>query len=224
MGRPKEHGSETRAALLNAAGSLLHQEGPAAVTVRRVADEVGTTTRAVYSLFGDKSGLMKALYYEAAETMRRHHEAVPESGDPVADIPALALAYRAAALEQPNLYSLFIGSADARSVDEETVALAFRSLESVLSRIRRAVAEGRFPDRDPFDIGRQLWALVHGLASLELQGYLCDPGQNAEQADATGRRIWLEAIGATLAGLEAAAQTKAPASPSGGKTGASVER
>src|SRR5262245_30606737 len=109
MGRPKEHGSETREALLNAAGAVLQAEGATAVTVRRVAQEVGTTTRAVYSLFGDKNGLMKALYHEAAETMRRHHEAVPEGDDPVADIVELALAYRAAALEQPDLYWLFIG-------------------------------------------------------------------------------------------------------------------
>src|SRR5215468_10039426 len=114
MGRPREHGTETREALLNAAGAILQAEGPAAVTVRRVADEVGTTTRAVYSLFGDKNGLMKALYVEAAETMRRHHEAVPIGDDPIADISELALAYRAAALEEPNLYWLYLGSVDPR--------------------------------------------------------------------------------------------------------------
>ena len=200
MGRPKEHGTETREALLNAAGALLQAEGAAAVTVRRVADDVGTTTRAVYSLFGDKNGLMKALYHEAAETMRRHHEAVPVGDDPVADIPELALAYRAAALEQPNLYWLYIGSVDPRYMDEETVALAYRSLDSVLLRIRHAIALGRFPDRDPLDIGRQLWALVHGLASLELKGFLCDPGRDRETE---GRRNWLEAVKTTLDGLQA---------------------
>jgi AcrR family transcriptional regulator len=194
MGRPKEHGTETRDALLNAAAALLHAEGPAAVTVRRVADEVGTTTRAVYSLFGDKNGLMKALRYEAAETMRRHHEAVPERDDPVAEIPELALAYRAAALERPNLYGLYIGTADPRETDEETVALSYRSLERVLTSVRRAIADGRFPDEDPMDLGRQLWAVVHGMASLELRGYL---GGEKE-----ARRLWLEAITAVLTGFE----------------------
>src|SRR5581483_373386 len=49
MGRPKEHGEETRERLLEAAARILTEEGAQAVTIRRVADEVGTTTRAIYS-------------------------------------------------------------------------------------------------------------------------------------------------------------------------------
>jgi AcrR family transcriptional regulator len=195
MGRPKEHGTETREALLTAAGVLLHAEGPAAVTVRRLADEVGTTTRAVYSLFGDKNGLMRALYYEAAETMRRHHEAVAEQDDPVAEIPQLALAYRAAALERPNLYALFLGSIETRTEDAEIVALTFRSHERVLQSIGRAIKAGRLPDRDPLDYGLELFAIVHGLASLELMGLL--------GGEEKARRRWLETITAVLTGFAA---------------------
>src|SRR5689334_13611712 len=100
MGRPKEHGAQTRTALLSAAAELVQQEGRAGVSLRRLADQVGTTTRAVYSLFGDKEGLLRELSVEVAETMRRHHEQIPERDDPVAEIVELALAYRAAALEE----------------------------------------------------------------------------------------------------------------------------
>jgi AcrR family transcriptional regulator len=195
MGRPKEHGTETRDALLSAAGAVLHAEGEAAVTVRRVADEVGTTTRAVYSLFGDKNGLMRALFHEAAETMRRHHEAVPEQDDPVAEIVELALAYRAGAQERPNLYALYLGSVT-YEIDEEIRALSYRSLERVLKTIRRAVDSGLFPGRDPMDIGRQLWALVHGLASLDLRGFL---GREDE-----ARRLWVDALTNALTGYQRA--------------------
>src|SRR5262245_38954576 len=99
MGRPKEHGPQTRAALLTAAAEILHTEGATAVSVRRVAAAANVSTRAVYSLFDDKDGLLRALSVDVAETMRRHHEAVPEHPDPVAEIVELALAYRAAALE-----------------------------------------------------------------------------------------------------------------------------
>jgi AcrR family transcriptional regulator len=187
MGRPKEHGTETREALLGAAGEVLHREGPAAVTVRRLADEVGTTTRAVYSLFGDKSGLMKALHREAAETMRRHHEDVPELADPRAEIIELAMAYRAAALEKPNLYGLYLGTAS-REIDDEIRTLSYRSLERVLKAVRRA-----FPRLEAMDIGRELWALVHGMASLELRGFL---GEEKE-----ARRLWHQAITAAVEGF-----------------------
>jgi AcrR family transcriptional regulator len=101
---PPRHGRRA------SAGELLHDEGPAAVSVRRVADAVGTTTRAVYSLFGDKDGPLREPSLDVAETMRRHHEAVPERDDPLGEIPELMFGYRATALEKPKLYDLFCRS------------------------------------------------------------------------------------------------------------------
>src|SRR5437870_1341402 len=109
MGRPKEHGDETRTALLRAASDILGQEGVGGVSIRRVADQAGTTTRAVYALFEDKDGLLRALFRVAAETMRHHHEAVPADRDPIRELHALAAAYRRAAREQPHLYNLLVG-------------------------------------------------------------------------------------------------------------------
>jgi AcrR family transcriptional regulator len=178
MGRPKEHGDRTRAALLDAATEILGKEGISAVSVRRVADQAGTTTRAVYALFQDKDGLLRALFRVAAETMRRHHEAVPPDADPIRELHALAAAYRAGAHEQPYLYSLFVGTRDAKPTEDD-LAVAFRSLERVLETVRRAIAWGLMPGRDPEAIGRQLWATVHGLASLELGGFLGEPDDAA---------------------------------------------
>jgi AcrR family transcriptional regulator len=199
MGRPKEHGAQTRAALLTAAAELLHAEGAGAVSVRRVAAAVGTSTRAVYSLFDDKDGLLRALSIEVAETMRRHHEAVPASDDPIAEIVELALAYRAAALEKPKLYDLFFGTVTpGASQADPLFALVYRSFERVLRVVRRAIADGVFPGRAEFEIGLNLFALVHGLASLELRGVL---GDGAES-------VWRQSITGALIGLR-----QAPADP-----------
>jgi AcrR family transcriptional regulator len=195
MGRPKEHGAQTRAALLAAAAELLHAEGPGAVSVRRVAAAVGTSTRAVYSVFDDKDGLVRALSIEVAETMRRHHEAVPASADPIAEIVALALAYRAAALEKPKLYDLFFGTVrPGASQADPLFALVYRSFDRVLSVVRRAIADGTFPGRAELEVGLNLFALVHGLASLELRGVL---GDGAET-------VWRQSVTATLIGLRQA--------------------
>lgn len=186
MGRPVEHDDRTRDRLLEAAARLLRDEGVAAVSVRRVAQEAETTTRAVYSLFGDKQGLLRGLYHDAAESMRRQHEEVPESEDPLEEITALALGYRQAALQHPHAYVLFMGMVpgfDATRADRD---LATRSLRRVLAALARFVDAGVFPNRDPRAMGMQLWAMVHGLATLELQGHLGSPTQ-AEQR-------WREAI------------------------------
>jgi AcrR family transcriptional regulator len=195
MGRPKEHGEKTRSALLAAAGEILHAEGQHAVSVRRVADAVGTSTRAVYSLFGDKDGLVRELYIQAAETMRRHHESVPVAADPIEELRWLAMAYRDAAREQPNVYDLFFSRITARPPGEdEDLLLAYRSFERVLDAVRRCVAQGLFPGRDPEATSRQMWALVHGLASLELKCVLGEP------AIAEGQ--WHAAIDAALTGYQ----------------------
>lgn len=184
-----------RAALLAAAGELLHNEGRSAVSVRRVADAVGTTTRAVYSVFGDKDGLLRALSEDVAETMRRHHEDIPERDDPIAEIVELAFGYRAAALEKPNLYGVFFDEVrvDA-AADDALFALVYRSFERVLGTVRRCLAAGLFPGRTEFDVGRTLFAMVHGLASLELRGILGDSASAGE--------VWGLSVEATLAGLQ----------------------
>ena len=193
MGRPKEHGAQTRGALLAAAAELLHAEGPGAVSVRRVAAAVGTSTRAVYSLFDDKDGLLRALSIEVAETMRRHHEEVPESDDPIAEIVALALAYRAAALEKPKIYDLFFETVGpSASQADPLFALVYRSFERVLSVVRRAMSDGIFPGRAELEIGLNLFALVHGLASLELRGVLGDGSENIWRQSMTGALIGLQ--------------------------------
>jgi AcrR family transcriptional regulator len=191
VGRPVEHGEQTRDRLLAAAAHLLHDEGADAVGVRRVAQEAGTTTRAVYSLFGDKEGLLRQLYHDAAEAMRRQHEEVPECEDPLEEITALALGYRRAALQHPNAYELFMGMVPGFDATQEDRDLATRSLRRVLSALTRFVDLGVFPDRDPRALGMQLWAQVHGLATLELQGHLGSP-RDAELRwrEAVAAHVW----------------------------------
>jgi AcrR family transcriptional regulator len=194
MGRPQEHGEETRRLLLEEAGRLLAEEGAEAVTVRRLARQVGTTTRAVYSLFGNKQGLLSAMYREGADTMVRLHEAVPSATGPIEEILPLALAYRDAALAQPNLYGLiFERSVPGFTPSREDAEYARRSLLRVYEAVVRFAEQGFFGDRDPRAITGELWAMVHGLTSLELQGRLGPPE--------TAKERWLDAVPALVTGL-----------------------
>jgi AcrR family transcriptional regulator len=174
MGRPREHGTETREKLVTAAIGIIGREGVGALTVRRLAEEVGTTTRAVYTLFGDKEGLLRALYHVAADGMARHLEAVPNDLEPERELDALAAGYRAWALENPALYNFFIVGGPEMRPNEQDMAYGFRTFERLGAAIGRAAAMGMFPGRDLESVGRQLWAVVHGMTSLELAGALGD--------------------------------------------------
>ena len=81
-------------------------------------------------------------------------------------------------------------------VTEDDIALAFRSFERVLRTLRRMAAGGMFGARDVESTGLQLWALVHGLASLELRGFLAS-------TEDKGAQRWRSAVAAILAGFGA---------------------
>lgn len=176
MARPREHDDTTRQALLDHAGALLAAEGIAGLSVRRVADAAGTTTRAVYSLFGAKEGLLRALYFDGFDALRVRVDAVPVTDDPLADITALARAYRDSAVENRHLYGLMFARTPGWEPPEEDRRTASRTLHPLGAAVGRAVQAGRYAG-DVRAITVQLWALVHGLASLELNGDLGDAGR-----------------------------------------------
>src|SRR3954452_6893073 len=107
MGRPQEHDADTAAALIDAAERLAHTEGLDALTVRRVATEVGTTTRAVYTLFGSKEGLVVALGQRAFEILSDGLAGLPETDDPASDLTEAGVPiFRRFALAPPALFRI----------------------------------------------------------------------------------------------------------------------
>src|SRR5512134_2475228 len=92
VGRPKEHDERTRAALRAAAERIVEEDGPEALSVRAVAGEARTTTRAVYSLFGSKEGLLvDALAQGAFEFLAEHIDRLPRTNDAVSDLVAVGV-------------------------------------------------------------------------------------------------------------------------------------
>jgi AcrR family transcriptional regulator len=155
---------------------------------------VGTSTRAIYSLFGSKEGLLTAMYRQAADTFVRLHDAVPVAQNPLDELIPLGLAYRQSALEQPHLYGLLFGTAvPGFHPGEEDMRYAQRSQYRVVDALERAVRQGLIVG-DPWAFSNEGWGLVHGLASLELMGCLGPP----EVAETT----WLGALATMKAGLE----------------------
>lgn len=193
MARPREHGPEARAKLLAAAARILGEEGVEALSVRRLSDEVGVSPRAIYSLFGGMPGVIAALFRHGVEAMVTLHERVRRRPDARAEIIALALAYRQGALEQRDLYGLmFERAVPSFRPDEAEITYAMRSLGRVQQAVERAVVQYG-SSRDPGQTARQLWAVVHGLASLELRGVFGPP--------AHAEAVWRDTIAAVLAGL-----------------------
>ena len=208
MGRPKEHDEATRTALLAAAERLIDEEGPDAAGVRCVADEAGTSTRAVYSVFGSKQGLLEALATRFFEDLQAATDAIELTDDPAADLVNAAMnAWRRTVLRHPSLYRLvFLRVVPDLELGPEFGQVAYDALGELQALVER-VAPG------PGVHERTLaWhALTEGLASMEVRGQMLDT-LNAE-------RIWRDALSAMVRGFQAADRVSAAPEASPGRRG-----
>ena len=214
MGRPRLHDERTGIALLEAAERLAEEDGVAALSVRRVTDEVGTTTRAVYSVFGSKEGLVVALGARAFELLGAAVEALPVTDDPAADlVTAGAVAFRSFATDHPALFRLGV---QRYSVTSELTArfagAAHTALGSLHRRIARIEAAGKLGDRSVADAAWEFHALCEGLAALELRTVPSGAGPE---------RLWTDAMRALVYGW--AAVPALPALPPDGRGGRAVD-
>ncbi|GAA0526221.1 TetR family transcriptional regulator [Saccharopolyspora subtropica] len=194
MARPRAHDEALRTRLLDRAGELLSAHGPEGLSLRRLAADVGTSTTAVYSLFGGKPGLVRELYVEGFRRLGERLARVAPTDDPMRDLAALGHAYRDSALANRHFYSIMFGNAVPDfTPDEEARARSLQTLQPLRDAVVRAVEAGELVDTDPNEIVFACWSLVHGLVSLELSGAAPDGDERTaryERALRNGMAGW----------------------------------
>ena len=181
--------------LLAEAGRTVNAAGIDALSLRTLAAQVGTSTSAVYSLFGGKPELLAALYEEAFAQFGAAQRAVPVTGDSRTDFLALGRAYWTWARGHPDLYAVLFSSVLGELDPESAQAAAARATIGPLAGlVETAVAAGTMAG-DPSDITFAIWAAVHGAVSLVLAHCAPDEEQRrSELFDATAGAIvrgWL---------------------------------
>jgi AcrR family transcriptional regulator len=192
VGRPKEHNENTADALLNAAEHIAEREGLDALSVRRVAHDVGTTTRAVYSLFGSKEGLVVALGERAFDLLGATVAALPRTDDAVADLVRAGLTFRRFAREHPALFRLGVQRIDVPlESGREFAGAANRALAVLHGRVNRLGDAGQLGPRPVEAAAWEFHALCEGLAALEARCLFRE-----EEAD----NLWRDALSALIYG------------------------
>lgn len=200
MARPKVHDEALRGRLLEVAVRTLSEKGPDALSLRSLAAQVGTSTTAVYSLFGGKPGLLEAVYDEAFARFARRLATVDTTGDPVVDLQALGEAYRTSALAEPYFYQVMFGWVGAAMTPgEESQARAEATFRPLLEAVGRAVEAGVLHG-DPRTVATSMWAVAHGLVSLELRDLL--PVDEAGRAELYRRSLGALGTGWALSPAE----------------------
>ncbi|MBJ7356876.1 helix-turn-helix domain-containing protein [Nocardioides sp.] len=205
MGRPREHDDGTAAGLLDAGEELLAAGGPSAVTVRAVAQAQDTTTRAVYSLFGGKPGLVEQLAGRGYDVLTDLVSSLPETDDPAADLVAAGVhGFRVFATERPHLFRLTFERVTADTVRDEDVQARARASYTALTRwVNRAQEAGVVDDRPTAAVAYEFHSLCVGLATtgLSRRPPPDGPGFWATLADWSDEDLWRAALTALVRGM-----------------------
>ena len=193
VGRRREHDEQTAAALLDAAERTIAEHGADALALREVARDAGTTTRAIYSLFGSKDGLLGALGARAFNVLQEQIEALPATDQPWDDLVEVALIFRGFALEHPALFSIAFHRADP-AIWPRFRAAAMDALAVLDQRFEPLADADLLGGRSVPEASTQFRALGEGIAWTELRGNPLPPDPE---------RFWRNAFAALIAGFAA---------------------
>lgn len=180
MGRPKIYDDTLRDRLLEEATRMLKDEGYQAVSLRTLTKNAGTSTNAVYTLFGSKEALISEVIVRDLDRKMALSSERGEHSCPLAQLMYLAGYYRWRALLDPKTFrGIFAANKDIRrgSTVLGRIHPDMQNLEvRVLGRFRDAAKllgqDCELPDEQASELGACFWAAVHGLITLELEGML----------------------------------------------------
>jgi AcrR family transcriptional regulator len=196
---PYHHGN-LHATLLEAARALVEEVGIDGFSLRELARLAGVSPAAPYHHFKDKAALIQAL---AGESQARlgiaSQQAIEGITDPMHKLSALGVAYVVYAFDHPSEFRIMfrqelhspLGKSQTNLEQAEVIAPdpAFVLLKDTLIECRNA---GCIPitSEEALEIASiNMWALVHGLATLIIDGPLSQTIRTREQVIELTRQI-----------------------------------
>ena len=176
--RRQRHRAEARRSILDATEALLIEHGLEAFSIRRLAHRSGYSAPTIYHHFRDKDGLIDALLQERFQGLIAAVKHADDSEDPADSLRRVALAFLEFALTNPTFYRL--SDSTYRDGDDRSVPAAEEARQLLWRPLQQLWDEGRLPVAN-LDAAKQvMYALLHGLAALQITRTRMDwaPGLN----------------------------------------------
>lgn len=167
--KPKGEGHARRAEILEAAERIFVEVGYEGATIRRIADEVGLSSTALYMHFSEKSEILHEICRVAFARLQAMNQAVmDEPGPPELRLRRLLESYVAFGFDNPNAYRLTYltrpveAREGAQTAAQNLGGELYRAFEAVVGDV---AAQGHLRG-DPRTAAQTLWAGAHGVVSL----------------------------------------------------------
>jgi AcrR family transcriptional regulator len=193
------HHGNLREALIEAALALVERGGVAAASLRAAARRAGVSQTAPYRHFADKEALLAAVAEQGFRAMTAAmREALGRAGDePLPRFRALGSAYVEFARTHPSYLRVMFGREISDRAAHPSLADAaaetFRLLVDAVAACQRA---GLVRDDDPAELAVSAWSMVHGFASLLIDGQLAVAGRSGQELSETVARDLFLGLGA----------------------------
>jgi len=179
--RSYHHGS-LRRALLDTTIAAIQEGGPAGLSLRDLARRAGVSHAALTHHFADKAGLLTALAEEGYILLADELAAERERSR---DFVELGVAYVRFAIRHRAHFEV-MNRPDLYNRDDSALVAAQARAEAALHQGLSSLAGGRF-EKDERLAALAAWSIVHGFASLWLNGMV--PAEFANDPDASARAV-----------------------------------
>ena len=168
--KPKGDGHLRRAEILQAAERIFVAEGYDGATIRKIADEVGVSSTALYMHFPDKSCILLEICEATIRLLlQRNAEIAAKPVDAVVRVRMMLEAYMRWGLEHPNAYQLVYAQprpVTAQAWPEEAVDLSTQCYQSFSGVVREIAATGRLRTGTADSAAQTFWMACHGVVAL----------------------------------------------------------
>ena len=158
--------------ICEAAARLYVEQGPAAVTMRRLAGELGCGTMTPYRFYANKDEIITAVrtrgLHRLCDTLE---QALHSPGDGRTRSRAVRDAYIAFARRDPATYRLMFEYPETNRSDPAYSDAHARMWRTIAADTQVMIDEGSIEAEAPI-LGHQVWAALHGAVMLEIAGLL----------------------------------------------------
>ena len=179
--RGQYHHGDLRHALIQEAVRTIEAGGVAALTLRAVGQRLGVSRTALYRHFADKSALLAAVGHQGFGAFKDELTGAATLGAGRVGFEAMGRAYVRFAITHPAHYRvMFGGFLEACESEPELAQAAAASFQVLVDAIVAQQQAGLLRRDDPAQMAGFIWAIVHGIAMLTIDGQLADRDPDAE--------------------------------------------
>lgn len=166
--KPKGSGHLRRSEILDAAQKIFAEQGYAGATVRKIAEQVGVSSTAIYLHFPDKRAMLMEIAVGVLEPMLAEARAIAAEIRLDARDRAIQMmvGYMQFAIDHPSSYAVLIDDAQRELTGAPAGDMMISYHRNFLGVIRELDDAGRLKGVEHHLVAQTIWAGCHGVIAV----------------------------------------------------------